>query len=91
MNNAIMYNTKDIKEGDWIFLCNKRTLVYTLKILNSELLSIGYHQENDKVIRENIVWSKEKECWQFEKDGPCGSYLDGAISKIIKNGPYKKY
>jgi hypothetical protein len=74
-----------VKVGDWIKVGQNRIDAYVFNIISDTMVSAGYYQNNAKAIKEEFVW--DGETWQFENEGPCGSYLSGSDAAIVKNGP----
>jgi len=58
---------------------------YVFKVYSNGNLSVGYHQNNTKAIKEDVIW--EGSFWKFKYEGPNGSYLRGADEAIVKRGP----
>lgn len=74
-----------VAERTWIKLANGID-AYVLCI-DSGGLSVGYHQNDKKAIREDVVWDGSR--WQFRHSGQSGSYLHGQDEMIVKKGPYR--
>lgn len=80
----------EVIESTWIKLGPQergydRTDAYVLKVLSPTKLSVGYHQNRLKAIKEDVIWTGTH--WEFEIKGPCGSYLRGNEEAIVKRGP----
>lgn len=80
-----------VKIGDWIQVKSNPDSFgidgYVFSVVSKECLSVGYHQNGIKAIRENVIWGGEY--WMFENSGPSGSYLKGPDEAIVKRGPPK--
>lgn len=66
----------------WIKIGNIDGLVFSVE---EARLQVGYFQNNNKAIKEPVVWDGNR--WQFEYDGPNGSYLRGEDEQRVKRGP----
>lgn len=83
-------NQLEVKRGEWIIVKSDKASEgvhgYVLAVFPTGTLSVGYYQNNSKVIQEDVVWSDG--FWKFKYDGLNGSYLKGAEAELIKRGPY---
>lgn len=58
---------------------------YVLGIFDEKEISVGYYQNDAKVIKETVVWKDG--FWCFKYSDPNGSYLRGKYEAIVKRGP----
>jgi hypothetical protein len=73
-----------VTEKTWIKLASGID-AYVLNVISENKISIGYHQNNLKAIKEDAVLQDGQ--WVFEVSGPSGSYLRGSDEAIVKSGP----
>ena len=77
----------EVSAGKWIYVGENLIPAYILKVINPELVSAGYFQNDIKAIKENF--EKVDGRWQFQSNSVGGSYLRGSDEAIVKTGPYK--
>ncbi len=84
-------NQPEVKEGDWIIIKSEENSQgingYVFNVFSDGTLSVGYHQNDAKAIKEDVIWHGS--FWKFKYSGPNGSYLRGSDEAIVKRGPYK--
>lgn len=72
-----------VKKGDWIIV--GKTINGLVMDVSPEYISVGYHQNGIKAIKEDVVWKNGR--WEFMSTGPNGSYLRGPEEAAVKRGP----
>ena len=81
----------NVKQGDWIVIKSNNITQgidgYVFSVYSDEELSVGYYQNKEKAIKEDVVWRDG--VWRFKSNGPSGAYLQGADADIVKQGPTK--
>jgi hypothetical protein len=78
-------NAPHVVQGQWILVGTSSIDSYVFSINNNGSLEVGYYQNRIKAIKETVVWSGA--IWEFEIQGPSGSYLRGAEEALVIRGP----
>ena len=81
---------EDVKTGDWIKIKSSQNEYgvdgYVFYISDHNILSVGYYQNNEVAIKEDVIWDNEG-YWKFKIKGPNGLYLRGKEKAIVIKGP----
>lgn len=76
-----------VNEHQWIKICNQGIDGCVLGIFGPGHLSVGYHQNQLKAVREEVLWSGDN--WVFKYSGINGTNLKEPLASMVKRGPYR--
>jgi len=62
-----------------------KMVYYVFNILKPNILSVGYYQNGEVAIKEDVIWDNNG-YWKFRIEGPNGLYLKGMDKNIVIRG-----